>query len=92
MQRHSPAIRQLVAVLAQATQQLEASGAIDPTLRRAAREEAHKLAGSIGAFGFHRVCQIASGLEVWLHQDRPIAHMEKRRIIATVRTLQEELA
>jgi HPt (histidine-containing phosphotransfer) domain-containing protein len=51
-----------VDVLDRALESLEA-GSLDIGLRRSAEREAHKLAGLVGTFGFHRGSELAAKLE-----------------------------
>ncbi|MGB3201928.1 MAG: response regulator, partial [Nodosilinea sp.] len=64
--RFRPAIDDRLAALHQATAALE-SGHLPETVRAAAQSAAHKLAGSLGLFGYGAGSHLARRLEDWLH-------------------------
>jgi HPt (histidine-containing phosphotransfer) domain-containing protein len=49
-----------------------AGGGLDTTTRREAEGEAHKLAGSLGMFGYHTGTDIARDIETMLEGDGPV--------------------
>ncbi|MGH7770823.1 MAG: response regulator [Candidatus Binatia bacterium] len=61
-ERHKGAILDRVADLEQATIAL-LEGSLDDSLRGKAEREAHKLAGSLGTFGFHKGSELAKEIE-----------------------------
>ncbi|BAZ04426.1 response regulator [Calothrix sp. NIES-3974] len=64
---------------------------ISRELRLAAREAAHKLAGSLGIFGFHQGSQIAKEIEEILAYSGKINHQQVNYLQLLVKTLQEEM-
>ena len=67
-----PRIMGRVAALAAAAA-AERDGGLDAATRRDAEAEAHKLAGSLGMFGFPLGSELAHEIEVRLEGDVPIA-------------------
>lgn len=65
--RFRPAIDDRLAALRQAAEALEA-GHLPESVRVAAQSAAHKLAGSLGLFGYGAGSHLARRLEDWLHQ------------------------
>ncbi|MDX2228281.1 MAG: response regulator [Leptolyngbyaceae cyanobacterium bins.349] len=61
------AVQEQVAVLAQARAAL-LTGPLAPELAQAAQQEAHKLAGSLAAFGYPDGSRLARSIEHWLMQ------------------------
>jgi DNA-binding response OmpR family regulator len=66
-----PLLRERVAVLEEAAVAL-LEGSLDIGRRRDAQREAHKLAGSLGSFGFHEGSRLAGELESLFQGERPI--------------------
>ena len=66
-----PRIMGRVAVL-EAAAAAATDGGLDPTTRREAEGEAHKLAGSLGMFGFPTGTDIAREIETMLEGDGPV--------------------
>ncbi len=63
--RSLPLVRQRLALLSAAAQAAEA-GLLTPVMRKEAADTAHKLAGSLGMFGYFRGTEIARELETLL--------------------------
>lgn len=70
-QRNLPLIHERVALLSVAATQTSA-GHLTPSARRDACDIAHKLAGSLGMFGYPQGTQIARQLEVLLDAETPV--------------------
>ena len=70
-QRNQPRILDRLALL-DAAAAASSSGALDPALQQEAAGVAHKLAGSLGMFGFHEGTRMARELEQ--HLGRPAVH------------------
>lgn len=65
-QRNQPQVLRRLALLDQA-----ATGPLTATLQQEAAATAHKLAGSLGMFGFHEGTRVARELEQLLETDSP---------------------
>ena len=68
-----------------------AEGRLGEPTRRHAEGEAHKLAGSVGSFGFHHGTDLARGLELALAQPGGPAVSEAAHLPGRVRALRREL-
>lgn len=79
-----------VAVLEQASRALSA-GILDDALRQRAEQEAHKLTGSLGTFGFAQGSRLARELEQALRAGGPLDQAEASRLSALVAALRYEL-
>ena len=79
-----------IAVLEQAKTALLA-GSLDRELLRAAQHEAHKLAGSMGTFGYPDGSKLALAIEHLLRHDRTLTPEEVSRFSQLVAALQQEL-
>lgn len=64
-QKCLPVLRQRVSVIERASEQIRA-GALDAELREQARQEAHRLAGLLGTFGYHEGTEAARSIELAL--------------------------
>ena len=69
--RSLPLVRQRLALLSRTAQQAEA-GELTQSARREAAETAHKLAGSLGMFGYLDGTEIARQLEILLEAEGPV--------------------
>jgi len=74
-ERSKQAIMGRVSVLEQATVAL-VEGSLNDEMRRDAEREAHKLAGSVGNFGFPEGSRLARALENTLRGNKPLAQTE----------------
>ncbi|BAY14999.1 multi-component transcriptional regulator, winged helix family protein [Anabaenopsis circularis NIES-21] len=81
---------QQVAVLEQAKTALE-SGNLSEELQQTAKYEAHKLAGSMGSFGYPEGSKLARSIEHLLINDRTLTHDEITQFSQLVTALQQEL-
>ena len=79
-----------VAVLEQSTMAL-LEGALDDDLRQNARGEAHKLAGSVGLFGFSRGSELAQEIELTLLEEANLDQGRVLRLSQMVVALRQEL-
>ncbi len=68
-QRQLSQTRERIALLRKAADQVTSTRTLDPALHTEARDTAHKLAGSLGMFGFHEATDHARAIEEEL--DRP---------------------
>lgn len=81
---------QQVAVLVQANAALLA-GNFSEELHQTAKQEAHKLAGAMGTFGYPQGSQIARKIEHLLLENRQLADKEIIQFSQLVKALQQEL-
>lgn len=70
-QRNLPLVRKRLASLKLAAQDA-ADGRLLPPVRAEAAEISHKLAGSLGMFGYSRGTEVAQQLEILLEADGPV--------------------
>ncbi len=70
--RNLPLLRERLARLQAAADQ-SSDGVLSTSARRDALEISHKLAGSLGMFGYNQGTEIARRLEVLLDEDGPVA-------------------
>lgn len=82
-QRNLPLLRSRLASLELVAQNAEA-GILTPAGREDAANIAHKLAGSLGMFGYLRGTEIARELEVLLDLDGPVASATVRDLISSL--------
>ena len=66
-------------------------GELDATLRREGEREAHKLAGSVGTFGFARGSELAREVELILGGTAPIPESDSLRLSELTVALRDEL-
>lgn len=71
-QRNLPLVKQRLQTLREAADLLQA-GPLPPETRTEAAEIAHKLAGSLGMFGYPRGTEIARNLEFLLDSEGPLS-------------------
>ena len=69
-QRNQPLVLERLALLDRAAADAVA-GTLTPALREEAASTAHKLAGSLGMFGFHEGTRLARELELQLESPEP---------------------
>jgi HPt (histidine-containing phosphotransfer) domain-containing protein len=69
---HRPVYLARLAALEAAAEALK-SGALDAEARAVAVDEAHKIAGAAGTFGFPAASAIAKQIEAMLRADRPLS-------------------
>ncbi|MCP2728684.1 response regulator [Limnofasciculus baicalensis] len=79
-----------VSILAQANTAI-LGGYLDPELHQNAKHEAHKLAGSMGSFGYPEGSRLAREIEHLLINDRPLTPGEISRFSDLVKGLEQEL-
>lgn len=90
LERFRGVFNQQIDVLAQAKTALLA-GNLDATSYQAAKQEAHKLAGSMASFGYPEGSKLARSAEMMLLEDRPFTAEEIARFSELVTALQQEL-
>ena len=88
--RFRPTIMARLGVLAQAMAAL-AEQRLSPALRLKAEQEAHKLAGSLGTFGFAEGTALARAIEMHFRTDAPLTTTEVADLWEKVNALQSEL-
>lgn len=90
LERFRNSFQEQVSVLARAkTAILE--GNLDPELHQYAKNEAHKLAGSMGSFGYHEGSKLARAIEHLLIHDCPLNTAEISQFSQLVKELEEQL-
>ncbi|MEZ2318494.1 MAG: response regulator [Microcoleus sp.] len=90
LKRFRGTFNQQVAVLEQAKTALLA-GNLETELQQAAKNEAHKLAGSLASFGYPEGSKLGRSAEHLLMKDRPFTPQEIARFSEVVTALQQEL-
>ncbi|MEZ2230835.1 response regulator [Microcoleus sp.] len=90
LKRFRGTFNQQVAVLEQAKTALLA-GNLEKELQQAAKNEAHKLAGSLASFGYPEGSKLGRSAEHLLMKDRPFTAQEIARFSEVVTALQQEL-
>ncbi|XZN97887.1 MAG: response regulator [Microcoleus sp.] len=90
LKRFRGTFNQQVAVLEQAKTALLA-GNLETELQEAAKNEAHKLAGSLASFGYPEGSKLGRSAEHLLMKDRPFTAQEIARFSEVVTALQQEL-
>jgi DNA-binding response OmpR family regulator len=79
-----------ISVLAQANTAI-LGGNLDPELHQDAKHEAHKLAGSMGSFGYPEGSKLAREIEHLLMNNRPLTPGEISRFSELVKGLEQEI-
>jgi HPt (histidine-containing phosphotransfer) domain-containing protein len=88
-----PQTRDRLALLQRAADELSTSRTIDSDLRAEAIAIAHKMAGSLGMFGFHDATEHARAIEVTLdHPGLPQPERLEQQVAALVASLEKNLA
>ena len=88
--RFRPAIMERVGVLEQAIAAVEEQRLGD-SLRLRAEQEAHKLAGSLGSFGFAECTPLARAIEMHFQPDEPISAAAAADLREKIAALRSEL-
>ncbi|HEY9851031.1 MAG TPA: response regulator [Leptolyngbyaceae cyanobacterium] len=91
LQRFRGIFMERVALLEQAKTALLA-GNLEARLQQAAKQEAHKLAGSLASFGYPEGSKLARSVEHLLINDRPFTPEEIARLSEAIAALHQELA
>ncbi len=89
-QRFRPVSLERVQVIEDAVLALQ-RGVLDPELRQRAGHDAHKLAGSLGTFGFPEGTRLARELERVFRADRPLNPSDATRLYELATALRREL-
>ncbi|MBD1805972.1 response regulator [Microcoleus sp. FACHB-SPT15] len=90
LERFRDTFAQQVTVLEQAKIAL-IEGNLSEVLRQSARQEAHKLAGAMGTFGYPEGSNLARAIEHMLMDDKALGREEVLRLDRLVTDLQQEL-
>ncbi len=90
LKRFRGTFNQQIALLEQAKTALLA-GNLETELQEAAKNEAHKLAGSLASFGYPEGSKLGRSAEHLLMKDRPFTAQEIARFSEVVTALQQEL-
>ncbi|HIK44320.1 MAG TPA: response regulator [Leptolyngbyaceae cyanobacterium M65_K2018_010] len=88
--RFQASIRQRVAVLEEAIRCLQAGG-LEPQQRQMACEEAHRLAGGLGTFGYNEGSTLAHQIETLLCRENALGQAEVDQISSQVLALKQIL-
>lgn len=91
LERCREIVNDQVAVLEQAENALLAGG-LQPSLQQAARQESHKLAGSLASFGYPEGSRLARSIEHLLRDDQPLSPEASTQFAHLVTALQQALA
>jgi DNA-binding response OmpR family regulator len=67
-------------------------GKLQPELRQRASDEAHKLTGTLGSFGYETGSKLAQAIEHLLMDDKPLAPKEASQLSKLVTELKEALS
>jgi HPt (histidine-containing phosphotransfer) domain-containing protein len=89
-ERYKAIIMSRLAVLDEARRALQ-QGTLQPDLRAQAREEAHKLAGSLGSFGFPEGSRLAKQAERLFKAEGPLGRPEAPRLTRLLGALHRSL-
>ncbi len=90
LEKYRPRLTQQIALLRQAYNAL-AAGELTDELQERAIQEAHKLAGSLGPFGYLEGSNLARKIEYLLMSPTPLGPAETRQLEEWTRRLSEEL-
>ncbi len=90
LEKYRPRLNQQIALLRQAYNAL-AAGELTDELQERAIQEAHKLAGSLGPFGYLEGSNLARKIEYLLMSQTPLGADETRQLEQLTRGLREEL-
>jgi DNA-binding response OmpR family regulator/HPt (histidine-containing phosphotransfer) domain-containing protein len=77
-------------VLEETTKALH-NNTLSPQLRQKAEQEAHKLTGTLGSFGFTEASQLAQEIEALLKEDNYCAHNQARRLAKLIEELHRQI-
>jgi DNA-binding response OmpR family regulator len=91
IERYKDTFAQRVILLEEVEQALQ-SGKLQPELRQRANDEAHKLAGTLGSFGYETGSQLAQAIEHILMDDKPLASKEGSQLSKLLTQLKETLS
>lgn len=91
LKRYENTFAARVDVLEQVAQALR-SGTLEADLRYTASHEAHKLAGTLGSFGYEAGSRLARAIEHLLSDHQSIGHAEAIQFSELVTALQQEIA
>jgi HPt (histidine-containing phosphotransfer) domain-containing protein len=83
-ERNLPVLRDRLTLL-DAASEAAATGTLTPELRDDASSTAHKLAGSLGMFGYPRGTEFARKIEVLLNEPGPVDALTLRELSESLR-------
>lgn len=83
-ERNLPVLRDRLAQL-DAASEAAATGKLTPEMREDASSTAHKLAGSLGMFGYPRGTEFARKIEVLLNEPGPADALSLRELASSLR-------
>ncbi|ESA37448.1 multi-component transcriptional winged helix family [Leptolyngbya sp. Heron Island J] len=89
---HQDTMQERLTVLEAAVAALGSDGQLSPELQHAGRSQAHKLAGSLGCFGFAEGSRLARKLEQLLQLDVPLDNEQVFQMTSLVEGLKQNLA
>lgn len=89
--RFQTSLKQRLGVIEDATRVLQA-GALPPQQREIARDEAHRLAGGLGTFGYEEGSRQAKQIEAILSSDQPMDQATIARLSGGLLALKQTLA
>ena len=90
LERFRGVFKQQVALLKQASA-ARLAGNLEPELQQSARQEAHKMAGSLASFGYPEGSKLARSIEHLLIKGEPLPPADVTRFSELVSALQQEL-
>jgi DNA-binding response OmpR family regulator len=90
LERFRGVFKQQVALLEQAST-ARSAGNLEPELQQTARQEAHKMAGSLASFGYPEGSKLARSIEHLLIKGEPLLPADVTRFSELVSALQHEL-
>jgi diguanylate cyclase (GGDEF)-like protein len=89
--RFLDSVKQRLAILEEATRALQAGG-LTYQQQETAREEAHRLAGGLGTFGYYEGSKLAKQIETCLQASPPLNHGVLEKLSKSLLALKQSLA
>ncbi|WP_413198707.1 response regulator [Nostoc piscinale] len=90
LERYKDTFHQRVSLLEQAAQALQ-QGQLSSKLRQQTSQEAHKLAGTLGSFGYSTGSKLAQSIEHLLIQDKNLTSQDAVKLSQLITQIQETL-
>jgi len=91
-ERNLPVVQERLALLANVLNALVSTGVLAPELQIDAANVAHKLAGTLGMFGYPRGTELARMIEEMLEMPDPLTTVEAAQLLTWFVELQAVLA
>ena len=88
--KNLPQTRERLALLSRAAAELRTEGSISPELHTEAHATAHKLAGSLGMFGYSSATEHARAVERMLQAQQPADHAAIADHVDALRTAMQD--